>query len=126
MKPATVEAMAFRGESAAEMLDISMISPWTNNPRRTIDPERLRELADSIGKVGVLQPILVRPDNARFLIVSGERRWRAAREAGLKQIPAVVRTLTDAEALELAVTENLQREDVPPLEEAEGYEASTE
>ena len=122
MKPATVEAMAFRGESAAEMLDISMISPWTNNPRRTIDPERLRELADSIGKVGVLQPILVRPDNARFLIVSGERRWRAAREAGLKQIPAVVRTLTDAEALELAVTENLQREEVPPLEEAEGYE----
>ena len=122
MKPATVEAMAFRGESAAEMLDISMISPWANNPRRTIDPERLRELADSIGKVGVLQPILVRPDNARFLIVSGERRWLAAMLAGLKQIPAVVRTLTDAEALELAVTENLQREDVPPLEEAEGYE----
>ena len=55
MKPATVEAMAFRGEPAAEMLDISMISPWTNNPRRTIDPERLRELADSIGKVGVLR-----------------------------------------------------------------------
>lgn len=122
MKFATVEAMAFRGESAAEVIDIAMISTWKENPRRTINPEGLRELADSIGKVGVLQPILVRPDGTKFSIVSGERRYRAAKLAGLTTIPAVVRTLSDAEALEIAVTENLQREDVPPLEEAEGYE----
>jgi ParB/RepB/Spo0J family partition protein len=113
----------FRGESAAELIPIQMIEPWEHNPRRTMDHNAIAELATSIGKVGVLQPILVRPirNNAMFGIVSGERRWRAAKFAGQTHIPAVVRTLTDAEALEIAVTENLQREDVPPLEEAEGY-----
>jgi len=120
--PAALDVALFRGESAAELLPITMIEPWPHNPRRSIDPAHLIELADSIGKVGVLQPILVRPIGAMFSIVSGERRFRAAKRAGLDHIPAVVRTLTDAEALEIAVTENLQREDVPPLDEAEGYE----
>lgn len=119
---AHLETALFRGESAAELLPLSMIEPWPMNPRRSINAEHLAELADSISKVGVLQPILVRPSGAMFSIVSGERRFRAARRAGLTHIPAVVRTLTDAEALEIAVTENLQREDVPPLDEAEGYE----
>ena len=119
---AHLDTALFRGESAAELLPITMIEPWPHNPRRSIDPAHLVELADSISKVGVLQPILVRPRGAMFSIVSGERRFRAAKRAGLTEIPAVVRTLTDAEALEIAVTENLQREDVPPLDEAEGYE----
>jgi ParB/RepB/Spo0J family partition protein len=119
---AHLETALFRGESAAELLPLSMIEPWPMNPRRSINAEHLQELADSIAKVGILQPILVRPIGAMFSIVSGERRFRAARRAGLDHIPAVVRTLTDAEALEIAVTENLQREDVPPLDEAEGYE----
>jgi ParB/RepB/Spo0J family partition protein len=120
--PSAVDVALFRGESAAELLPITMIEPWPHNPRRSIDPAHLVELADSISKVGVLQPILVRPIGAMFSIVSGERRFRAAKRAGLTEIPAVVRTLTDAEALEIAVTENLQREDVPALDEAEGYE----
>lgn len=121
-KTTRLDTALFRGESAAELLPLSMIEPWRMNPRRSINAEHLQELADSISKVGVLQPILVRPSGAMFSIVSGERRFRAARRAGLEHIPAVVRTLTDAEALEIAVTENLQREDVPPLDEAEGYE----
>lgn len=124
MTPDRLDVALFRGESAAELIPLAMIEPWADQPRRSIDDARLVELAESIGKVGVLQPILVRPirEGAMFGIVSGERRWRAARRAGLEHIPAVVRTLTDAEALEIAVTENLQREDVPPLDEAEGYE----
>jgi len=117
-----LDVALFHGAPAAELLPLTMIEPWPHNPRRSIDPAHLIELADSISKVGVLQPILVRPIGAMFSIVSGERRYRAAKRAGLEVIPAVVRTLTDAEALEIAVTENLQREDLPPLDEAEGYE----
>lgn len=124
MTPDRLDVALFRGESAAELIPLTMIEPWPDQPRRSIDDAQLLELAESIGKVGVLQPILVRPirDGAMFSIVSGERRFRAARRAGLTHIPAVVRTLTDAEALDLALTENLQRVDVPPLDEAEGYE----
>lgn len=124
MTPDRLDVALFRGEPAAELIPLTMIEPWPDQPRRSIDDAQLLELAESIGKVGVLQPILVRPirDGAMFGIVSGERRWRAARRAGLTHIPAVVRTLTDAEALDLALTENLQRVDVPPLDEAEGYE----
>lgn len=124
MTPDRLDVALFRGEPAAELVPVSMIEPWPDQPRRSIDDAQLIELAESIGKVGVLQPILVRPirAGAMFGIVSGERRFRAARRAGLTHIPAVVRTLTDAEALDLALTENLQRVDVPPLDEAEGYE----
>lgn len=124
MTPDRLDVALFRGEPAAELIPIGMIEPWPDQPRRSIDDAQLLELAESIGKVGVLQPILVRPirDGAVFGIVSGERRFRAARRAGLTHIPAVVRTLTDAEALDVALTENLQRVDVPPLDEAEGYE----
>src|SRR5215813_505329 len=92
-----------------------------NQPRKTFDEERLRELAESIRTQGVIQPILVRRDGADYRLIAGERRWRAAQLAGLHEIPAVVRDVTAAEAFELALVENLQRTDLNPLEEAEGY-----
>lgn len=95
------------------------------NPRKHFDKAALQELAESIGKHGVLQPILVRPNAAdgNYELVAGERRWRAAKLAKLERIPATVRELADAEVLEIQVIENLQRADLHPLEEAEGYEA---
>ncbi len=103
---------------------IDMIAANAEQPRRHFDQALLEELADSIRAKGVLQPIVVRPvDEAegRFQIVAGERRWRAAQIAGLHKVPAVVRTLTDSEVLELAIIENIQREDLNPVEEAAGY-----
>jgi ParB family transcriptional regulator, chromosome partitioning protein len=103
---------------------IDMIVASADQPRRHFDRELLEELSESIRAKGVLQPIVVRPEGAadgRFQIVAGERRWRAAQMAGLHKIPAVVRTLTDSEVLELAIIENIQREDLNPIEEAAGY-----
>jgi len=90
-------------------------------PRKTFDETRLRELAESIRTQGVIQPVLVRRDGADYRLIAGERRWRAAQLAGLHEVPAVVRDVTAAEAFELALVENLQRTDLNPLEEAEGY-----
>ncbi len=90
-------------------------------PRRTFDEAKLRELAESIRTQGVIQPVLVRRDGADYRLIAGERRWRAAQLAGLHDVPAVVRDVTAAEAFELALVENLQRTDLNPLEEAEGY-----
>ncbi|MDL2219963.1 ParB/RepB/Spo0J family partition protein [Ruminococcaceae bacterium OttesenSCG-928-O06] len=98
------------------------IEPDKDQPRKTFEGQALAELAQSIEEHGVLQPILVRPNPAGgYKIVAGERRWRAARQAGLREIPAMVREISDAEALELALIENLQREDLDPVEEALGY-----
>ena len=98
-------------------------------PRTDFDPEQLRELADSIKQRGVIQPLLVRPIKTvagegarRYELIAGERRWRAAREAGLTTIPAIVRDASDQEVLEIALIENLQREDLNPIEEARAYE----
>lgn len=93
-------------------------------PRTEFDPDQLRELADSIRQRGVVQPLLVRPVGAegRFELIAGERRWRAARDAGVTAVPVIVREANDQEALELALIENLQREDLNPLEEARAYE----
>lgn len=90
-------------------------------PRKTFDETKLRELAESIRTQGVIQPILVRRDGSEYRLIAGERRWRAAQLAGLHEVPAVVRDVTPAEAFELALVENLQRTDLNPLEEAEGY-----
>jgi len=90
-------------------------------PRKTFDENKLRELAESIRTQGVIQPILVRRDGSEYRLIAGERRWRAAQLAGLHEVPAVVRDVTPAEAFELALVENLQRTDLNPLEEAEGY-----
>lgn len=107
---------------AVSTLAISEIEPNPGQPRREFSPEALSELAQSIGEHGVLQPLVVRPrPNGRYEIVAGERRWRAARIAGLSEVPVVVRELTDLESLEIAMVENLVRADLNPLEEALGY-----
>ena len=105
-------------------LQISEIEPNRNQPRREFDEEALSELAESIAQHGVLQPILVRPVGTEFYqIVAGERRWRASRMAGLREVPVVIRELTYNEVMEIALIENLQREDLSPVEEAKGYKA---
>ena len=103
-------------------LRISEIEPNRAQPRKQFDEESLAELADSIKQHGVLQPLLVRPlSGGSYQLVAGERRWRASRLAGLTEVPVIVREMTDREAAELALIENLQREDLNPMEEALGF-----
>lgn len=102
-------------------LDVREIAPNPLQPRTDIGDEQIAELADSIRKVGVLQPIIVRPEGATYQIIAGERRWRAAQAAGLQRVPVRVMATTETEALALALIENLQREDLNPIEEARGY-----
>lgn len=90
-------------------------------PRKQFDEARLKELADSIQVQGIIQPVLVRKEGEGYLLIAGERRWRAAQLAGLKEIPALVREVSEGQAFELALVENLQRADLNPIEEAEGY-----
>ena len=104
------------------ILNISEIEPNRSQPRKEFDEKALSELAESISKHGLLQPLLVRPLTlGGYQIVAGERRYRACQMAGLKDIPVIIRELGDTETMELALIENLQREDLTPLEEAEGY-----
>ena len=100
---------------------LDRIRPNPRQPRKAFEEAALEELTQSIKSTGVLQPIVVRPSGDGYEIVAGERRWRAAKEAGLDRIPAVVRQVTDAQSLELALVENLLREDLNPIEAAEGY-----
>lgn len=105
-------------------LKISEIEPNRSQPRKEFDEEALNELAESISKHGLLQPILVRPLTlGGYEIVAGERRYRASRMAGLTEVPVIIRELSESETMELALIENLQREDLTPLEEAMGYSA---
>lgn len=116
----SVEAPAAGGEMLT-MLAVEALQPGRYQPRARIDPETLAELAESIKSQGVMQPILARPIGAgRYEIVAGERRWRAARMAGLTTVPALVREVPDRQALAVALIENIQREDLNPLEEATG------
>lgn len=104
-------------------LNINEIIPNKEQPRKTFDQTALEELADSIRQHGVLQPLLVRPlPNGAYQLVAGERRWRASRLAELKEVPVIIKELTDTEAMEIAIIENLQREDLNPIEEAEGLQ----
>ena len=106
-----------------QMLAIDRLRPGKYQPRTKMDAESLAELALSIKEQGVMQPILVRPvDGGRFEIVAGERRWRAAQQAGLREIPALVKSVPDQSALAVALIENIQREDLNPLEEAKGLQ----
>lgn len=108
---------------------IELIRPSALQPRHRFAETELEALAQSIREKGVLQPLLVRPvaeDDAAFELVAGERRWRAAQRVGLHEVPVIVRTLGDSEALEIAVVENLQREDLSALEEAEAYRRLTD
>ena len=117
--PAGAEASASRG--GVREIDIARIKPNPSQPRVQFDEETLEELADSIRERGVLQPILLRPNGEDYLIVAGERRWRAAQRARLHSIPAIVRDVDESTTAELALIENIQRQDLNPLEEAEGY-----
>src|SRR5688572_6856588 len=109
---------------ADTLLEVSVeeIEPNPNQPRKAFRSEALDELSASIKASGVIQPVIVRRQGAGYQLVAGERRWRAARQAGLSRIPAIVREVTDAESLELALVENLLREDLNPMEEAEAYD----
>lgn len=109
------------------VLALEEITPNREQPRKEFDEEKIAELADSIRQHGVLQPLLVRPMvTGGYQIVAGERRFRAARMAGLHEVPVVVRELEDAQVTELALIENLQREDLTPMEEAMGYQSLME
>ncbi len=101
---------------------VEEIEPNPNQPRKVFNSGALDELAASIRVSGVIQPVIVRRQGSGYQLVAGERRWRAARQAGLPRVPAIVREVTDAESLELALVENLLREDLNPMEEAEAYD----
>jgi len=103
-------------------VDIDQVEPNPNQPRKVFDSNALNELSASIKASGVIQPVIVRRQGAGYQLVAGERRWRAARQAGLPRIPAIIREVTDAESLELALVENLLREDLNPMEEAEAFD----
>lgn len=101
---------------------ISNIEPNKKQPRNIFDESSISELADSIATNGIIQPLLIRPiEGGRYQIVAGERRWRAARMAGLDEVPVIIRDLDDVKVMEIALIENLQREDLTPIEEAKGY-----
>ena len=108
-------------EAAKTEVDIDRIAPSPFQPRRTFDDAKLQELATSIRHQGIIQPLVVRPKGEHFELIAGERRWRAALKAGLSKVPIVVREASDHDALQLALIENLQREDLNPIEEANGY-----
>ncbi len=110
------------GTGAVMTLRLSQIDPNRSQPRQKFEDESLDELADSIRQFGVLQPILVQKKGNRFEIIAGERRWRASRKAGLTEIPAIVREYSDQETLELSLIENIQREDLNPIEEAKAFQ----
>ena len=119
---ATEPRPAAGGGPGMQEIDVSAIRPNPYQPRDQFDEEALGALADSIREVGVLQPILVRPADDGYELIAGERRWRASRRVGLQRIPALVRETDDSAALEQALVENLQREELNPLEEAGAYQ----
>ena len=120
-------APSFESDTRIETLPLREIEPDPGQPRKTFDDETLAELSASIAEHGLLQPIAVRPKpSGGYLIVAGERRWRASRMAGLTEVPVIVKDVTDEQAMELALVENLQREDLDPIEEAEGYKTLIE
>jgi ParB family chromosome partitioning protein len=124
MAPIDGPRIAETASSGQKRLPLDFIIANRANPRRDFDTDQLDELTNSIREKGVMQPLLVRPseDPNIFEIIAGERRWRAAQRAGLHDVPVIIREVDDKEALELAIIENVQRVDLNPLEEAQGYE----
>ncbi len=112
--------------SGVATIAVGEIRPNPDQPRRHFSDEKLAELAASIKKHGIIQPIVVRPFDGGYQIVAGERRWRAAQKAQLHEMPAIVRNFDDAETLEIALLENIQRQDLNPIEEAEAYKKLTD
>jgi ParB family chromosome partitioning protein len=123
--PAPAPSPPAPASGAVSRLPVDLLSPSPYQPRRHFDETALGELADSVREKGVLQPLLVRPDRARaghYEIIAGERRWRAAQRAQVHEVPVHVSDLSDSEVLEVALIENLQRQDLSPVEEARGYQ----
>lgn len=108
-------------KNSIEEIDVSRIIPNEDQPRKNFDEEKLSSLAESIKENGIIQPIVVIKENEFYKIVAGERRWRAAKLAGIKKVPIIEKNLNDKEIMELSLIENLQREDLNPIEEAEAY-----
>lgn len=116
------EAEQKEGAGAKEMVvRITMVEPNRNQPRKSFDEDSLQELSDSIKQVGLIQPILVQDRKDHYEIIAGERRWRAAKMAGLKEIPVIIRNYSEQEIMEISLIENIQREDLNPIEEALAY-----
>lgn len=124
-EPVSIRTNAGQKASAngVETISIDTIKPNASQPRKTFDKEKLEDMAASIMEHGIIQPIIVRPTKEGYEIVAGERRYRAARLAGLKEVPCIVRELTDRENMLFAIIENMQREDLNPIEEAEGLQS---
>lgn len=123
VKNATVStaSSAEEGKDGTLMVKLSKVEPNREQPRKNFDEDSLQELAESLKQFGMLQPILVQNRGDYYEIIAGERRWRAAKIAGLKEVPVIVRELTDQEIVEISLIENIQREDLNPIEEAQAY-----
>ena len=122
--PADAQAAPFPvSTTGAGVQEVSLdrLEPSSLQPRKTFQPDQLEELTESIREQGIIQPLIVRANGEKFELIAGERRWRASQAAGLKTVPIIVRQVTDHEVLEMALVENLQRADLNPIEEAEGY-----
>ena len=123
VQAAPQEAAKPVSEHAADavMMDINKVEPNRDQPRKKFDEDALNDLADSIKQFGVLQPLLVQERDDYYEIIAGERRWRAAKKAGIKQLPVIIKKLTEQEIMEISLIENIQREDLNPIEEALAY-----
>ena len=116
----TAPAQNEGGNSVFEV-NINSVEPGDGQPRKSFDKEKIEQLAESIKEHGIIQPIIVSKSGKSYKIIAGERRWRAARVAGLKKVPVIEKEVTDRQILEMALIENIQREDLNPIEEAEAY-----
>ncbi len=121
-EPKVVEKIVEKVVPADQMVKLSKIEPNREQPRKNFEEDALLELADSIKKFGVIQPLVVQKKNDYYEIIAGERRWRAAKLAGLKEVPVIIKEFTKQEAVEIALIENIQRENLNPIEEAYAYE----
>lgn len=115
------ETTSTENVSRETFLNINKVEPNPNQPRKRFNEDKLQELADSIKVHGIIQPLVVQKENDRYIIIAGERRWRAARLAGVKEVPVVIRDFTEQELYEVALIENIQRQDLDPIEEANAY-----
>ena len=117
----TKELKKEENKGSETIVKITQVEPNREQPRKNFDEDALQELADSIKQFGLLQPILVQDRKTHYEIIAGERRWRAAKLAGLKEVPVIIRDYTDQEIVEISLIENIQREDLNPIEEAQAY-----
>jgi ParB family chromosome partitioning protein len=108
-------------KNSVNLIPINMIKPNEKQPRKNFDVEKIEQLAESIREHGIVQPVVLKREEEVYIIIAGERRWRAAKAAGVKEIPAVIMDITDKEILEISLIENIQREDLNPIEEAVAY-----